>query len=200
MANEVCFRNMDLDRPWLLEQYQKRGGYEMLSKVLRGELEPAQIVDEVKKSGLRGRGGAGFPASVKLNPGPERKVDLLVINGAECEPYITCDDTLMRERAADIVDGIGILQHLVDAGECLIGIEDNKPEAIASLRQAIAAQDDVAIEVVVVSSVYPSGGEKQLIEILTGKQVPAGGLPASHWPMRISIGQCLTQRSQSSRS
>ncbi len=139
----------------------------------------AVLRERIRWAGIVGMGGAAFPTAVKVNTSGSRKVDTLIINAAECEPYISCDDTLMREYASDIVDGIAILQHLVDAGECLIGIEDNKPEAIASLRQAIAAQDDVQIEVVVVPSVYPSGGEKQLIKLLTGKEVPSHGLPAS---------------------
>jgi electron transport complex protein RnfC len=84
-------------------------------------------------------GGASFPTNVKLNPGKDQPISVLILNGAECEPYITCDDLLMRERAADIIDGARIMLHMLGAPECLIGVEDNKPEAIAALRAAAAA-------------------------------------------------------------
>ena len=118
-----------------------------------------------------------FPTSVKVTTAGQRAIDTLIIN-AECEPYITRDDRLMREQAADIVDGIAILRHLVDARRCLIGIEDNKPEAAEALREAIAA-DGSDTEVVIVPSIYPSGGEKQLIKLLTGAEVPSQGLLAA---------------------
>ena len=141
--------------------------------------EPSELRERVRQSGIVGMGGASFPSSVKLNPGPDQPIETLIINGAECEPYITCDDLLMRERAADIVDGIRIMLHILGTQRCLVGIEDNKPEAIASMRQA-AQQGDPAgrISVVEIPTLYPSGGEKQLIKILTGKEVPSHGIPA----------------------
>jgi electron transport complex protein RnfC len=100
------------------------------------------------------------------------------MNGAECEPYITCDDMLMRERADGILDGVAIMQYAIDAKQCLIAIEDNKPEAIAAMQQALAARSDLLnAEIVIVPTRYPTGGEKQLIQVVTGKQVPTGGLP-----------------------
>ena len=123
-------------------------------------------------------GGAGFPSSVKLQPRSD--INTLIINAAECEPYITSDDRLMREYADQIIVGIQLLQQLLDQPKCLIGIEDNKPEAITALNYA--ANQRIAqhtnIEVCVIPTKYPSGGEKQLIEILTGNQVPHGGIPA----------------------
>ena len=139
----------------------------------------ALLRERIRWAGIVGLGGAAFPTAAKVNTSGQRPIDSLIINAAECEPYITCDDTLMRERAGDIIDGIGILRHLIDARECLIGIEENKPEAIASLRQAITQSDQQDIEIVVVPSVYPSGGEKQLIQLLTGKAVPSHGLPSA---------------------
>jgi electron transport complex protein RnfC len=102
-----------------------------------------------------------------------------VINGAECEPYITCDDLLMREQASDIIDGVRIMLHVIAAKKAVIGVEDNKPEAAQALRAAIesAAVGD-RVEVAVIPTLYPSGGEKQLIRILTGKEVPSHGIPA----------------------
>ena len=110
-----------------------------------------------------------------MNLGDHQRVEQLIINAVECEPYITADDRLMRERADEIVLGIQILQYLLNPHDTLIGIEDNKPEAIAALRAACADSD---VEVRVVPTKYPSGGEKQLIQLLTGKEVPSGSIPA----------------------
>ncbi len=128
----------------------------------------------IRESGIVGMGGATFPSAVKLNPG--KPIKTLIINGAECEPYITCDDMLMRDRPERIIEGVRILQHMLQCEECLIAIEDNKPEAILAMFQVIA--DDENIEVVRIPTLYPSGGEKQLIRILTGREVPTSGLPA----------------------
>ncbi len=138
-------------------------------------LETTELLQRISNAGIAGMGGAGFPSAVKLAVREGVTINTLIINGTECEPYITADDILMRERATEIVEGARILAHLVQPGETLIGIEDNKPESIQAIRAAIAGDD---IRVVVFPTKYPSGGEKQLIEILTGKQVPSGGLPA----------------------
>ncbi|AXK40495.1 electron transport complex subunit RsxC [Crenobacter cavernae] len=118
--------------------------------------------------GVVGLGGAVFPTHLKLSA---PSLDTLVINGAECEPFISCDDMLMRERAADVVAGITIVATLMRPKEILIGIEDNKPEAIAAMREACKGNH---FEVVTVPTIYPSGGAKQLIRRLTGKEVPHG--------------------------
>jgi electron transport complex protein RnfC len=126
-----------------------------------------------------GMGGASFPTSVKLNPSKDHKIHTLVVNGAECEPYITCDDMVMRDRSGDILHGIRILLHLLGARQCLVGIEDNKPEAIEAMRLARAESDiKDKVEIVVIPTLYPSGGEKQLIKVLTGNEVPSHGIPA----------------------
>ncbi|TGD71177.1 electron transport complex subunit RsxC [Mangrovimicrobium sediminis] len=137
-------------------------------------LERPELLARIRAAGIAGMGGAGFPAAVKLGLKPGTQVETLIINGTECEPYITADDILMRERAAQIVRGAQILAHLVAPAETVIGIEDNKPEAIAAM---CAAAEGTGIEIAVFPTKYPSGGEKQLIELLTGKQVPSGGLP-----------------------
>jgi electron transport complex protein RnfC len=142
------------------------------------DVDRAALRDRVRQAGIVGLGGAGFPASVKLNPGPDYPVRTLVLNGAECEPYITSDDMLMREHADRVIAGLGILQHILGAAECLVGIEDNKPEAIAAMRQALSLSGLSNAEVVVIPTLYPSGGEKQLIRILTGLEVPSHGIPA----------------------
>ena len=140
--------------------------------------DPTKLRERIQGAGIAGMGGAGFPTAVKLSPGPGKTIETLIINGTECEPYITADDTLMRERAGDIVAGTRILADLLAPREILIGIEDNKPEAIAAVRAAA----DSDMEVVVFPTKYPSGGEKQLIEILLGKQVPSGGIPEKKTP------------------
>ncbi|MBU0498638.1 MAG: electron transport complex subunit RsxC [Gammaproteobacteria bacterium] len=142
-------------------------------------LDPGKVIERIRWAGIVGMGGAAFPSAVKLAPGPERAIHTLIINGAECEPYISCDDRLMREQAQRIVRGIRILRHVLDVtGECLIGVEDNKPEAIEAMRRALAAEPVEATELVVIPTIYPSGGEKQLIRILTGREVPSKGIPA----------------------
>jgi len=140
------------------------------------QLDKAALLAIIREAGIAGMGGAGFPAAVKLGVNPDKgKIETLILNGTECEPYITADDILMRERADQVIAGTQILSHLVDPQDTLIGVEDNKPESIAALQAAAAG---TSIEIVVFPTKYPSGGEKQLIEILTGKQVPSGGLPA----------------------
>ncbi|BCL76250.1 hypothetical protein JHS3_19860 [Jeongeupia sp. HS-3] len=136
----------------------------------------AEIRDYLRDMGVVGLGGAVFPSHLKL--AGREALQTLIINGAECEPYITCDDRLMRERAGQIVAGIAIVRQLLNAREVLIGIEDNKPEAIAAMREAIAqagaANGEAGIAVAVVPTLYPSGGAKQLIKLLTGIEVPSG--------------------------
>ena len=137
------------------------------------DARPRAVRALLRDAGIVGLGGAVFPSHVKLNPG-QQKVKTLVLNGAECEPWITCDDMLMRERAAEIVAGIKIMAHLMQPEEVLIGIEDNKPQAIAAMQ---AACQGTGFEVVAVPVLYPSGGAKQLIKLLTGKEVPSGQRP-----------------------
>lgn len=131
------------------------------------------LIERIRDSGISGLGGAGFPTHAKL-AGALGKVHTLVINAAECEPYITADHALMRERAAEILDGIRILLRISGAQRCLIGIEDNKGEAITAMQAAITAAGDARITQVVIPTLYPSGAEKQLIYILTGTEIPSG--------------------------
>ena len=140
-------------------------------------LSQNELIDYIRDRGIAGMGGAGFPTAVKLHLGDDHIINTLIINAAECEPYITADDLLMRERAEQIIAGIEVLQHLIKPSHVLIGIEDNKPKAIRALE--IALQDcKYNIDVVAVPTKYPSGGEKQLIQLLTNVEVPHGGIPA----------------------
>ncbi len=140
-------------------------------------LDPAVIRHRVRAAGIVGLGGAGFPTSVKLNAGPDREVELLVINAAECEPYISCDEALMCARPRDVIEGIRIIRHALQARQVVIGIEDNMPGALQCLREAAERAGETAVRIVPVPSIYPAGGEKQLIYTLTGEEVPSQGLP-----------------------
>lgn len=137
-------------------------------------MKPEEICLRVGAAGVVGMGGAAFPSQVKLNLGRRSRIATLIINGGECEPYLTCDDRLMRERATDVVDGIRIMLRGLECGTAIVGIENNKPEAHAAMLEAAAPFGD-AIEVTLVPSLYPMGWDKQLIRYLTGKEVPAGG-------------------------
>jgi electron transport complex protein RnfC len=131
------------------------------------------LLERIQESGISGMGGAGFPTHIKVNV--KQPVDYLIINAVECEPYITADDLLMQERASDIIAGIEILVKLLSPKAVLIGIEDDKPIAAASLKAAIGQRDNYFVREV--PTKYPSGGEKQLIQLLTNKEVPAGRRP-----------------------
>jgi electron transport complex protein RnfC len=147
---------------------------------------PQALTKIIADAGIAGMGGAGFPSAIKLSPGHRRPIDTLIVNATECEPYITADDSAIRERAAEIIEGIGILSHILgNPSNILIGIEDNKPEAIAALQPHVA---DSGISVVSFPTKYPSGGEKQLIYILTGKELASGTLPADAGMVCINIG------------
>ena len=164
----------------------------------RDQWQPHQGIDDyrhasastllaaIAEAGIAGMGGAGFPSAVKLNPGRKRPINTLIVNATECEPYITADDSAIRERAAEIIEGIGILSQILGHPEnILIGIEDNKPEAIAALEPLVK---DSGISLVSFPTKYPSGGEKQLIYILTGEEIPSGGLPADIGMVCVNIG------------
>ena len=138
-------------------------------------LTPAEIVGIVGDAGIVGLGGAAFPTRVKLTIPEGKKAEIFVINGAECEPFLTCDDALMRRYPDEIVKGVRYLMKSVSAPRAVIGIEANKPEAIEALQHATMCHAD--IEVVPLRTRYPQGGEKQLVEAVTGRVVPAGGLP-----------------------
>ncbi|MBL1433600.1 MAG: electron transport complex subunit RsxC [Gammaproteobacteria bacterium] len=148
-----------------------------------GELNPTQdwkkldasaLRNIIRDAGIVGLGGAGFPSFIKLNPGANKSIDTLILNGVECEPYITCDDIIMRERSGEIMLGITIMRHALNAKECIITVEENKPDAFNAM--TIMAKETSDVKVVKVPTIYPHGSEKQLIQALTGKEVPANGL------------------------
>ncbi|MDP2867337.1 electron transport complex subunit RsxC [Methyloversatilis sp.] len=135
---------------------------------------PGEIRDFLRDAGVVGLGGAVFPSHLKLNPGKSGHTDTLVINGAECEPFITCDDMLMRTEPENILRGALIMQRMLAAKQVLVALEDNKPEAATALKAAARALGNASLEVVVVPTRYPAGGAKQLIRVLTGIEVPHG--------------------------
>ncbi|EHS1099680.1 electron transport complex subunit RsxC [Vibrio cholerae] len=148
------------------------------------ELSPETLLELIRQAGISGMGGAGFPTAKKLQSGLSR-TEILIINAAECEPYITADDVLMRQYAHEIIQGVEIVEHILKPKLTIIGIEDNKPEAVAALQQA--AQDKPMV-IRVIPTKYPSGGEKQLIKILTNLEVPKGGIPADIGLMVQNVG------------
>ena len=140
-------------------------------------LTPEEIVAIIDRAGIVGLGGATFPTKVKLAPPPGCHAEVLVINGVECEPYLTNDHALMLAHSREIVLGIKLLMRAAGVNRAIVGIENNKPDAIAAMRDA--ARDVDGVEVAALKVKYPQGGEKQLIEALLGKEVPSGALPVS---------------------
>lgn len=138
-------------------------------------LTPKDIIDEVRNAGIVGAGGATFPTHVKLSVPEGRKVEYVILNGAECEPYLTCDDALMQSHAEDILQGMVLIMKAVGAEKGVVGIESNKPEAIRAMKSAAVVFPSIKIEKL--KTAYPQGSEKQLIYSLTKRIVPAGGLP-----------------------
>ena len=146
-----------------------------------------QLLEAICDAGISGMGGAGFPTHIKSSP--KKDVDFLIINGIECEPYITSDDRLMREHAWQIRQGIDLLCHLLKPKHILIGIENNKPEAIEAMQ--VACRENPNYRVCSVPTKYPAGGEKQLIQVLTNREVPAQGLPVDVGVIMHNVGTCF---------
>ncbi|VFP82788.1 Electron transport complex subunit RsxC [Candidatus Erwinia haradaeae] len=136
------------------------------------DIARSKIIERIQQSGIAGLGGAGFPTARKIQFGLN-KVKTLIINAAECEPYVTADDRLMQECSKEVIEGIRILAWILQANEVLIGIENNKPQAILSLQKALSHTTDICL--CVIPTKYPSGGAQQLIKVLTGKEIPRGG-------------------------
>lgn len=140
--------------------------------------DTAMLLERLSESGIVGLGGAGFPTHIKARVVEEHAIHNLVINAAECEPYITADDLTLRHYANEVLEGAQIVAKLCGAQQIIIGIEDNKPEAIGALKQALTNSQPIPIELTVIATRYPSGGERQLIKKLLDLNVPSGGLPA----------------------
>lgn len=152
---------------------------------------PTELRQLIRQAGIVGLGGATFPTAVKVNAGPQTDIDTLIINGAECEPSISCDDMLMRSYAREVISGCELIQYIVAAKHCLIAIEDNKPEAIEALSAIIKEKALHTIEVVSIPTIYPTGGEKQLIKVLTHKEVPSDGFPTDIGLLVQNVGTAV---------
>lgn len=150
------------------------------------EFSPQEIIEKIKQAGVVGMGGATFPTHVKLMPPPGSKAEVLIINGAECEPYLTDDHALMLEKGEEILRGIQLLMKAAQVPKALVGIENNKPDAIAHLSNLAAASPNIAI--VPLKPRYPQGSEKQLIDALLRRQVASGALPVSVGAIVQNIG------------
>lgn len=148
-------------------------------------LSPSEVRLELQQLAVSGLGGADFPTAIKLNSAHERNTELLIINGAECEPFISADEALIRERAEQVVFGATVLQKAAEAKHCVIAIEDNKTDAIASLKAALLDSD---IQLKLLATKYPAGSEKQTILAVTGKEVPSGGLPTDIGVLVQNVG------------
>lgn len=149
-------------------------------------LSPEEIIKKIADMGIVGMGGACFPTQVKLTPPPTAKPECVVINGAECEPYLTADHRLMLEHPEEIMVGITILMKAIKVSKAYIGVENNKPDAIEALRKAAAGFQ--GIEVVPLKMKYPQGGEKQLIQAITGRYVGSGALPITTGALVQNVG------------
>jgi len=138
-------------------------------------LSRGEILDIIREAGIVGLGGAGFPTHVKLSPPPDKKIDTFIINGCECEPYLTTDNRVMIEEADRVVAGVQIVKKLLPGVKCVIGVEDNKPRAIEALLKSAEGVPD--LRVAVLKNKYPQGSEKQLVYSITRRETPSGGLP-----------------------
>ncbi|SMY16868.1 electron transport complex subunit RsxC [Photobacterium aquimaris] len=147
--------------------------------------DPAELIEAIRLAGIAGLGGAGFPTARKLQGGLGN-VDILIINAAECEPYITADDRLMQDYADEVIEGIRILRHIIAPKLTIIGIEDNKPDAIKALEACVSEDDNILIRVI--PTKYPSGSSKQLVKILTGREVPSQARSTSIGVIMQNVG------------
>ena len=144
-----------------------------------------QLIEKIYQAGIAGLGGAVFPTAAKIHSA-EKQVKLLIINGAECEPYITCDDRLMRDRADEIIEGVRILRYILRPEKVVIAVEDNKLEAVSALEHALHGANDIDIRII--PTKYPSGAAKQLIQVLTGMEVPSGQRSSSIGVLMQNVG------------
>ena len=151
-------------------------------------VDPALIIPAIKNAGICGLGGASFPTHVKLSIKPEQKCDCIIANGAECETHLTCDHRLMLENPVRVVDGLRAAMRAINVKEGIIAIEDNKPDAIEAMRKACQGREGVRVQVL--KTKYPQGGKKQLIEAVTGRQVPSGGLPIQAGVIVMNVATC----------
>jgi electron transport complex protein RnfC len=158
---------------------------------LTDQYSPEQICDAIRKAGLVGMGGAGFPSRVKIQPNKDMPKDTIIINACECEPFITCDYRLMLEWTDQIIAGIKLAKKAAECSKVYIGVEDNKPKAIEVLKEAIAnSKETEGFQVVPVQTKYPQGGERQLIQSVLDKTVPTGKIPPMVGVLVLNVATC----------
>ena len=151
-------------------------------------VDPAKVIPAIQAAGITGMGGASFPTHVKLTFGNGKTCDTIIVNGAECETHLTADYRLMLENSTRIVDGLRAVMRALNVNNGVIAIEDNKMEAVAAMQKAVQGREGVRVQVM--RTKYPQGGEKQLIEAITGRQVPSGGLPIDVHAVVLNVGTC----------
>lgn len=149
---------------------------------------PSILRERIAAAGIMGLGGAAFPTAIKLQAAAQQSARVLIVNGAECEPFITCDDMLMREHADDIVLGTQALLHASGATEAIIAIELDQPHAISAIAKALATPDTGNIRLQTLTSFYPTGGERQLVKLITAKEVPSGQIPPNVGVLCQNVG------------
>lgn len=152
-------------------------------------LSPDEIKTMIKDAGIVGMGGAAFPTNVKLSPPKEKKIDAVIINGAECEPYLTADHRLMVERPKDVVEGLKIIMRSLGVSEGHIGIEENKPDALEAISSAVAGESNIKVWPLEIK--YPQGAEKMLIKAVKGREVPSKGLPMDVGVVVQNVGTAI---------
>ena len=157
------------------------------------DVDPARVTKEeavklVREAGIVGMGGAAFPTSVKLSPPPDKKIDALLINGCECEPFLTCDHRLMLEKPGDILMGVKLLMKVLGVGKAYVCVEDNKADAIEALQKK---NDDPAIMLMKLPTKYPQGSEKHLVKAVLDREIPSGGLPFDVGTLIQNVGTCI---------
>ena len=151
-------------------------------------LPPEELKEKVKAAGIVGMGGATFPTVVKLSPPKEKQIDAVLINGAECEPYLTADYRLMVERPKEVIEGLKVLMRILGVQKGYVGIENNKPDAVAKMKEAASGS---GIEVLALEVKYPQGAEKMLIKAILGREVPPRALPMDVGVVVQNVGTAL---------
>ncbi|OQA02695.1 MAG: Electron transport complex protein RnfC [Planctomycetes bacterium ADurb.Bin401] len=151
---------------------------------------PEQIFEAVRKAGIVGMGGAGFPTSVKIKANPQSPITDIIINACECEPFITCDYRLMLDWTCQVLAGVSLISRALNCKNIYIGIEDNKPDAIATVKKSIDMLPFIDAEVVALKTRYPQGGERQLIKAVLDKEVPTGGIPPMIGVLVSNVATC----------
>lgn len=182
-ANGSMTESIVIDNDNLDESVSEFGKARSLS-----ELNSDDIIDIIKKSGIVGLGGAGFPTGVKLSPKNPNDIDTIIINGAECEPYLTSDYRLMLEKSSEIVDGVKAILRLFPNAKAVIGIENNKPDAVSIMEKKTSGEDKISIQAL--KTKYPQGGERQLIYAITGRKLNSKMLPADKGCIVVNTASC----------